>query len=90
MFDDLLDEITNLVKKHKQNKTEFSLVYSSSITKSVINPEFSLYKYFQEILSRIENWINKVSRLIIQSTYSQCNNISPFIPLSGSFYIKLL
>ena len=40
---------------------EYRPVYFSSTTKTVINHKFSLDKSFQEILYRIDNWINETS-----------------------------
>ena len=55
----------------------------------MINHKFDLDKSFQEILYRIDNWINKGSSWIIESINSQYINISTFRPLIGSSYIKL-
>ena len=69
LFKDLLDEtkgfkyqITLKVefKKHNpEGEIQFSPVYFNSTTKIVINHKFGLEKYFQEILYRTDNWINK-------------------------------
>ena len=49
-----------LLSKEKGNgEVEFSSVYFNSITKTVINSEFSLDKSFQEILCRIETGLMK-------------------------------
>ena len=49
-----------LLSKEKGNGgIEYSSVYFNSITKAVINSEFSLDKSFQEILYRTDNWINE-------------------------------
>ena len=54
--------VTVLLSKYKGNEgIEYSSVYFISITKTVINSEFSLDKLFQEILYRIDNWINEGS-----------------------------
>ena len=45
-----------------------------------------LDKSFQEILYRIDNWINEVSGWIIESIEAQYINISVYSPLSGSTY----
>ena len=51
-----------LLGKHKRNEDiEFALVYLNSTTKTVINFEYILDKSFQEILHRIDNWINEGS-----------------------------
>ena len=55
----------------------------------MINHKFSLEKAFQEILYRIDNWINEGSGWIVKLIESQYINISTYRPLSGSFYIKL-
>ena len=70
-------------------KIEFRSVYFSLITKIVINDKFSLENAFQEILYRIDNWINEGSGWIVELIESQYINISTYIPLSGSSYIKL-
>ena len=55
----------------------------------MINHKFNFDKSFQEILYRIDNWINESSGCIIGSIISQYINISNYRPLLGSFYIKL-
>ena len=60
--------MTVLLQKHKvDGDTEYSPVCFNSATKTVINFEYCLDKSFQEILYRIDNWINKGSRWIIES-----------------------
>ena len=70
LFNDLLDEtkgfkyqITGkiLLKQCKGTETEFFPVYFYSKTKIVINHRSDLDKSFQEILCRVDNWINKSS-----------------------------
>ena len=68
---------------------EFRLVYFNSTTKTVINHKFSLKNAFQEILYRIDNWINEGSGWIVELIESQYINISTYRPLSGSFYMDL-
>ena len=71
-FKDLLNEmkgfkyqitVTVLLCKHKQNgDIEYAPVYFNSATKTIINPDkYDLDKSFQEILYRIDNWINEGS-----------------------------
>ena len=51
-----------MLKKYKPNgEIEFRPVYFNSITKRVINHKFSIENAFQEILHRIDNWINERS-----------------------------
>ena len=78
------------LSKHKNGGyTEYSPVYFNSITKTVINSEFSLNKSFQEILYRIDNWINEGFGWIIESIEGVYVNIYAYSPLTGSTYIEL-
>ena len=78
-----------MLKKYKRNgETEFRLVYFNSTTKTVINHKFTLKNAFQEILYRIDNWINEGSGWIVELIESQYINISTYRPLSGSSYKK--
>ena len=70
LFNDLLNETKGFkyqitlkvsLKKYKPNgEIEFTPVYFDS-TKTVINHKFSVENAFQEILYRINNWINEGS-----------------------------
>ena len=98
-FSDLLNETKGfkyqitlkvMLKKYKPNgEIEFRPVYFNSTTKTVINHKFSLENAFQEILYRIDNWINEGSGWIVELIESQYINISTYRPLSGSSYVKL-
>ena len=78
-----------LLRKDKQNGgIEFTPVYFNSITKTVINFKYDLDKSFQEVLYRIEYWINKGSDWIIESVDAEYVNISVYSPISGNTYIK--
>ena len=55
----------------------------------MVNHKFSLENAFQEILHRIDNWINEGSGWIIELIESQYINVSIYRPLSASSYIKL-
>ena len=99
-FKDLLDSIKGfkyqitvkvLFKKHnKKRGIEFALGFVNSITKTVINSKYMLDNSFQEILNRINNWINEGSDWVIKSIDAEYVNISVFSPLLGSTYIELL
>ena len=79
-----------MLKKYKSNgENEFRAVYFNSTTKTVINHKFSLENAFQEILYRIDNWINEGSGWIVELIESQYINISIYRPLSGGSHIKL-
>ena len=84
MFKDLLDEITVkvLLKKHNENGgIEFAPVYVNATTKTVINYKYMLDESFQEILYRIDNWINEGSGWVIESIDAEYVNIYTYIEL---------
>ena len=99
MFNDLLNEtkgfkcqitVKVLLKKYKPNREiEFTPVYFNSSTKTIINHRYKLDQSFQEIIYRIDSWINRGSGWIIESIESQYINISTYRPLVGSSYIDL-
>ena len=100
MFNDLLNEtrgfkyqitVKVLLKKYRSNgEIEFTPVYfNSSNKKAVINHRYKLNKSFQEILYRIDTWINRGFGWIIELIESQYINISTYRPLVGSSYIDL-
>ena len=65
-------------------------IYFKSATKIVINSDkYDLDKSFQEILYRIDNWINEGSGWIIELIEGQYVNISIYSPLTGGTYIEL-
>ena len=54
--------VKHLLTKHKINgEIEYDPVNFNSAIKTVINSEYNLDKSFQEILYRIDNWINEGS-----------------------------
>ena len=55
----------------------------------MINSEFSLDQSFQEILYRIDSWINEGSGWTVEQTENQCLSISSYSPLVGSTYTEL-
>ena len=99
LFNDLLNEtkgckyqitVKVLLKKYKSNgEIEFAPVYFNSSTKTIINHRYKLDQSFQEILYRIDAWINRGSGWIIELIESQYINISTYRPLVGSSYIEL-
>ena len=80
-----------LLCKHKINgDMEYAPAYFNSVNKTIINSDkYDLDKSFQEILCRIDNWINEVSVWIIESVEAQYVNISIYSPLIGSTCIEL-
>ena len=58
-----------LLRKRKENEAiEFAPIYFNSTTKTVINSKYMLDKSFQEILYRINSWVNEGSGWVIEST----------------------
>ena len=69
---------------------EYASVYFNSATKKVINSDkYMPDTFFQEILYRINNWINKGSGWIIESINGEYVNISVYSPLIGITCIDL-
>ena len=98
LFRDLLIELKGfkyqitlavLLSKIKNNsEIEYSPLYFNSLSKTVINDTYKLDQSFQELIYRLDNWISNGSRWIVEEIYSQYLNISSYLPLSGSTYIK--
>ena len=79
-----------MLKKYKPNgEIEFAALYFNSSAKLVIYHRYKLNKSFQEILYRIDAWINKGSGWIFELIESQYINITTYKPLVGSSYIDL-
>ena len=98
LFNDLLNETKGfkyqitlkvILTKYKGTEIEFAPVCFNLTTKTVINYKFNLENAFQEILYKIDNWINEGSGWIVELIESQYINVSTYRPLSGSYYIKL-
>ena len=82
--------LKTLLSREKQDKSiEYSLVHFNSTTKTVINSEFNLDKSFQEVLYKIDNWINEGAGWIIQSINGAYVNISTYSSLVGSTFVEL-
>ena len=76
----------------KSTEIEFPIeipIYFNSATKTVINHKLSFKNAFQEILYRIDNFINEGSGWIVELICSKYVNISTYWPLSRSSYVKL-
>ena len=98
LFSDLLNETKGfkyqitlkfMLKIFKPNEEiEFRPVYFNSTAKTMINHEFSLENAFQEILYKIDNWINEGSGWIVELIDSQYIDVSTYRSLSGISYVK--
>ena len=71
------------------DKIEYNPVYFNSLTKKVINANYKLDECFSEIIYRLENWISHGSGWIVEKFINQSLNISSYLLLSGSTYMKL-
>ena len=99
LFNDPLNEtkgfkyqitVNFLLKKYKSNRAiEFAQVYFNSSTKTIINHRYKLDQSFQEVLYRIDAWINRGSGWIIELIESQYIYISTYRPLVGSSDVDL-
>ena len=79
-----------VLKKYKPNREIiFSPVYFNLSKKILINQRYELNKSFQEILYRIDAWMNKQPGWIVESIESQYIDITTYKPLVGSSYIDL-
>ena len=55
----------------------------------MINFKYDLDKSFQDVLYRIDNWVNKGSGWVIESIDAEYLNVSIYSALSGGTHIKL-
>ena len=87
----LIEVLLSKKKKEKENlDTEFETVYFNSTAKKIINfNKYGLGNSFQELLYRIDNWINKGSAWTIEYIDAEYINSPFYNPLSGSSYIEL-
>ena len=71
--------------------SEYTGVYFNSFVKIVINYDFEhlIDKSFEDILYRIDNWINEGSGWVIDLINSEYLNISTYAPLLGNNFIEL-
>ena len=86
LFKDLLIELKEfkyqntpavLLRKLKNNgEVGYSSVYFNYLTETVTNDSYKLKESFQEIIHRLDNWINEGSGWIIEEIYSQYLNVS--------------
>ena len=80
------------LKKDKlDGKKEYAEVYFNSFIKIVINENFNngIDKSFEEILYRLDNWINEGSGWTVELIDAQYLNISRYILLFGGTFLEL-
>ena len=79
-----------MLKKYKSyGEIDIAPVYFNSTAKTVLNHKFCLENAFQEMLYRIDNWINEGSGWFVELIESQYINISTYRSSSGISYVKL-
>ena len=99
LFDELLRErrcfkyiisvkIT-LKKQINDNEFEPKVIYLNSSAKMVINREYYLNGSFEEILNKLDIWINEGSGWIIDKIEGLYINVANYEPLLGGSYIPL-
>ena len=87
-------QITLYATLHKNKidgSAEYANVYFNSFIKIVINHDFEhlIDRSFEEILYRIDNWINEESGSVVDLVNSEYLNVSMYAPLLGSNFIEL-
>ena len=78
-----------LKKRINDNEFETKTVYLNSPAKTVINQGYYLNESFEEILNKLDIWINEGSGWIIDKIEGLYINVANYEPLSGSSYIPL-
>ena len=73
-------------KQNENDDIEFTTVHFNS-TANLHN--YGLNKSFQQVLYRLDNWINEGSAWTIKYIDGDYINTSIYSPLSGSTYIEL-
>ena len=80
------------LRKDKINdNSEYASVYFSSFIKTVLNHDFehSIDSCFEEIIFRIDNWIDEGTGWIVYRINSEYLNMSKYSLLFGSTYVDL-
>ena len=78
-----------LKKRINDNEIDPRTVYLNSSAKTVINRGYYLNELFEEILNKLDIWINESSEWVIDKIEGLCFNISNYEPLLGGSYIPL-
>ena len=80
-----------LSKRKANDRVEYASVYFNSFIKSITNYNFEhlINRSIEEILYRIDNWINEGSGWITDGVNSEYLNISKYASLLRSSYIVL-
>ena len=99
LFDELLREkrgfkyiisVTITLKKRiNDNEFDPKTLHLNSLIKTVINQRYRLNDSFEEILNKLDIWINEGSGWVIDEIKGLYINISNYEPLLGGSYIPL-
>ena len=99
LFDELLRErrgfkyiiSVKITLKKQINDKEFELkiIYLNSSAKTIINQRYYLNESFEEILNKLDIWINEGSGWVIDKIEGLYINVANYEPLLGSSYIPL-
>ena len=79
-----------LSKMKNSGEVEHSPIYFNSLTKTVINSNFSLDQAFQEIIYRLENRISDGSGWIVEEIISEYLDLTSYLSLSGVLVLNCL
>ena len=74
-----------LSKEKSSDEIEYNPVYFNSLPKTVI---IKMDECFNEIIFRLESWIRHGRGWIVEEIISQYLNLSSYLPLSRSTYVK--
>ena len=78
-----------LSKVKNSDLIEYSTIYFNSLTKTVIGDKYFLDQCFNEIAFRLKIWVSHGSGWNVEELVSQYLNLSSYLLLSGSTYVKL-
>ena len=77
-------------KKKKKGDIEFAPVYFNFTTKTVTNFKYHLHKSFQEVLYKIDYWINEGTGWVIEIVDAEYVNISIYtFPYKYVHYLEV-
>ena len=88
-FNYIISVKITLKKRINDNEFEPKTVYLNSPAKTVINRGYYLNESFEEILNKLDIWINEDSGWVIDKIEGLYINVANYEPLSGSSYIPL-
>ena len=88
-FKNIVSVKINLKKRINDNEIDLRTVYLNSSAKAVINRGYYLNESFEEILNKLDIWINEGSGWVIDKIEGLYNNAANYEPLLGGSCIPL-